>query len=103
MLGRGVHIVTCISPRPGEDVVALARRLEADGEIPTETADTIEEFAAFLQTTKRLGLAAGESLPPNVMRRFRVLLNMSHAEIDAAERQLFEQEVARPHGTGRTW
>lgn len=74
----------------------LARRLEADGEIPTETADTIEEFAAFLRTTHRLGLRPGEPVPPNVMRRFRVLLGVSHAEIDEVERQLYRTEVARP-------
>lgn len=82
--------------REGESLPAFVDRLVGTEGLPVETGDAILEFGEFLRWSAGFEHQPGDPIPPNIMRRFRSLLGLTHREIDRYETRLWRAEVARP-------
>jgi len=109
--------MVCINPRPGESIETLADRLVGEGALTEVDRDAVVDFAAYLRDTAVHGEPA--TWGPNLLRRHRQCLGLSHAEIDQVESQLWigstpgptirnvPRSIARPAGApihdGGSW
>lgn len=75
--------IRCISPEPGENVHQLVDRLVADGQLAQGDADAVHDFAQYLADLATHGDPS--SWGPNLLRRHREALGLTHARIDAIE------------------
>lgn len=88
--------MTDANMREGESIPGWGDRIAGESGLPAETRDAIVEFAEFLRYSAVHDLRPGAPVPPNVLRRFRGVFQISHTEIDQVEAALWRSEVARP-------